>query len=101
MQRRLSRGIHFGIDSINGETNVSSDRIDNALFLWIYTQIQNTKDYRICKICGNLFTVRSQKNRQFCYTHSEFASDYFYKKRRKQRRKAQEQAACANAEDAG
>ena len=83
-EKRLSNGVQFKIDAPTGKINVASSAIETALFLWIITQIQNTEDYRICKICGQVFKVGSQKTRQYCCSHSKAAIDYFNRKLRKQ-----------------
>lgn len=95
IEKRLSDGVQFRLNSATGEINVTSGCIEIALFLWIITQIQNTEDYRICKICGQVFKVRSQKTRQYCYSHPKAAIDYFNRKLRKQ-----EQESDGQEEDA-
>lgn len=80
---RLSSNVCIKINSVAGETNAISWHIDTALFLWVVTQVQNTEDYRICKICGQIFRVGSQKTRQYCDVHKKASVDYFNKKLRK------------------
>lgn len=92
---RLSSNIHIKINSVTGETNVVSWHIDTALFLWVFSQIQNTEDYRLCKICGQVFKVGSQKTRQYCDSHKKSAIDYFNKRLRKlQQESDSQEEAC-------
>lgn len=84
-EKRLSNGVILKVDSANGRINAASECIDTALFLWIITQIHNTEDYRICKICGQVFTVGAQKTRQYCYSHPKAAIDYFNRKLHKKK----------------
>ena len=88
-EKRLLDGIHLKIDSATRKITASSTSIETALFLWIITQIQDTENCRICKMCGRVFKLRSQKTRQYCYFHSDAAIDYFNMKLRK-KRKAEE-----------
>lgn len=89
-EHRLSNHICLKINSVTGETNVVSWHIDTALFLWVYTEVQSTEDYRMCKICGCLFRVGSQKTRQYCDSHNKAAIDYFNKKLRKKTRESED-----------
>lgn len=87
---RLSTNMCLKINSVTGETNVVSWHIDTALFLWVYTEVRNTQDYRMCKICGQLFKVGSQKTRQYCDSHNKATIDYFNRKLRKQRQESED-----------
>lgn len=88
---RLSNNMCLKINSVTGETNAASWHIDTALFLWVYTEVRNTEDYRMCKICGQLFKVGSQKTRQYCDSHNKAAIDYFNRKLRKQMQESEDQ----------
>ena len=88
---RLSTNMCLKINSVTGEMNVVSWHIDTALFLWVYTEVRNTEDYRMCKICGQLFKVGSQKTRQYCDSHNKAAIDYFNRKLRKQMQEPENQ----------
>jgi hypothetical protein len=82
-EKQLSDGIQLKIDSATRKITASSTSIDSALFLWIITQIQDTENCQICKICGRVFKLQSQKTRRYCYLHSAAAIDYFNRKLRK------------------
>jgi hypothetical protein len=88
-EKRLADGVRLKINTATRKITASSSSIETALFLWIITQIQDTENCRICKMCGRVFRLGSQKTRQYCYVHSDAAIDYFNMKLRK-KRKAEE-----------
>ena len=88
---RLSDGVKIKIDSQNGRIIVTSSSINTALFLWVLTEIQNTENFQVCKMCGRVFKLRSQKTREYCYLHSDNAKYYFNRKLREKNKNVAKQ----------
>ena len=58
------------IDSVSRTSKLITGDLGRALYLWQITQLQGGVEYVVCKMCGRLFPLGSQKSKTFCLLHS-------------------------------
>lgn len=83
------------IDSVSRTSKLITGDLGRALYLWQITQLQGGVEYVVCKMCGRLFPLGSQKSKTFCLLHSKSNRQYF---NRKTKEKETETAAAIEEE---
>lgn len=68
------------IDSVSRTSKLITGDLGRALYLWQITQLQGGVEYVVCKMCGRLFPLGSQKSKTFCLLHSKSNRQYFNRK---------------------
>lgn len=79
----LCDDVHFKMDSASGRAMLVAPRINDALYLWVFTQLQGKAEHRACRMCGKLFVVGSQNSKLYCGCHTNSEIQYFNNKIRK------------------